>query len=156
NAVDHGLETTQERIDAGKPAEGTIRLAALHRSGRIVIEVADDGRRINRERVKAKAIEKGLIPPDLNMTDEEIDNIISLPASSAASTITDIAARAVGRNVVKSTVQTVGGSISITYTPGKGNTFTLSPPLTLAVLDAIIVSAAQQTLKAPLTTIIET
>ncbi len=156
NAVDHGLETTQERIDAGKPAEGTIRLAALHRSGRIVIEVADDGRGINRERVKAKAIEKGLIPPDLNMTDEEIDNIIFLPGFSTASTISDISGRGVGMDVVKRSIQALGGRISITSNPGKGSTFTLSLPLTLAVLDGMVVSAAQQTLIAPLTTIIET
>lgn len=156
NAVDHGLEITQERIDAGKPAEGTIRLAALHRSGRIVIEVSDDGRGINRERVRAKAIEKGLIAPDLNMTDEEIDNIIFLPGFSTASAISDISGRGVGMDVVKRSIQALGGRISITSNPGKGSTFTLSLPLTLAVLDGMVVSAAEQTLIAPLTTIIET
>ncbi len=156
NAVDHGLETTQERIDAGKSAEGTIRLAALHRSGRIVIEVSDDGRGINRERVRAKAIEKGLIAPDLNMTDEEIDNIIFLPGFSTASAISDISGRGVGMDVVKRSIQALGGRISITSNPGKGSTFTLSLPLTLAVLDGMVVSAAEQTLIAPLTTIIET
>ncbi|WP_135211671.1 chemotaxis protein CheA [Vitreimonas flagellata] len=156
NAVDHGLESTQERIDAGKPAEGTIRLAALHRSGRIVIEVSDDGRGINRERVRAKAIEKGLIAPDLNMTDEEIDNIIFLPGFSTASAISDISGRGVGMDVVKRSIQALGGRISITSNPGKGSTFTLSLPLTLAVLDGMVVSAAAQTLIAPLTTIIET
>ncbi|UPT63458.1 MAG: chemotaxis protein CheA [Hyphomonadaceae bacterium JAD_PAG50586_4] len=156
NAVDHGLETTQERIDAGKAAEGTIRLAALHRSGRIVIEVSDDGRGINRERVKAKAIEKGLIAADLNMTDEEIDNIIFLPGFSTASAISDISGRGVGMDVVKRSIQALGGRISINSNPGKGSTFTLSLPLTLAVLDGMVVSAAEQTLIAPLTTIIET
>jgi two-component system chemotaxis sensor kinase CheA len=156
NAVDHGLETTQERIDAGKSAEGTIRLAALHRSGRIVIEVSDDGRGINRERVKAKAIEKGLIAADLNMTDEEIDNIIFLPGFSTASAISDISGRGVGMDVVKRSIQALGGRISINSNPGKGSTFTLSLPLTLAVLDGMVVSAAEQTLIAPLTTIIET
>ncbi|MBN8605414.1 MAG: chemotaxis protein CheA [Caulobacterales bacterium] len=156
NAVDHGLESTQDRIDAGKPAEGTIRLAALHRSGRIVIEVSDDGRGINRERVRAKAIEKGLISPDVNMTDEEIDNIIFLPGFSTASAISDISGRGVGMDVVKRSIQALGGRISITSNPGKGSTFTLSLPLTLAVLDGMVVSAADQTLIAPLTTIIET
>jgi two-component system chemotaxis sensor kinase CheA len=156
NAVDHGLETTQERIDSGKSAEGTIRLAALHRSGRIVIEVSDDGRGINRERVKAKAIEKGLIAADLNMTDEEIDNIIFLPGFSTASAISDISGRGVGMDVVKRSIQALGGRISINSNPGKGSTFTLSLPLTLAVLDGMVVSAAEQTLIAPLTTIIET
>jgi two-component system, chemotaxis family, sensor kinase CheA len=156
NAVDHGLETTQERVDAGKSAEGTIRLAALHRSGRIVIEVSDDGRGINRERVKAKAIEKGLIAADLNMTDEEIDNIIFLPGFSTASAISDISGRGVGMDVVKRSIQALGGRISINSNPGKGSTFTLSLPLTLAVLDGMVVNAAEQTLIAPLTTIIET
>lgn len=156
NAVDHGLESTQERIDSGKPAEGTIRLAALHRSGRIVIEVADDGRGINRERVRAKAVERGLIAADVNMTDEEIDNIIFLPGFSTAAAISDISGRGVGMDVVKRSIQALGGRISITSNPGKGSTFTLSLPLTLAVLDGMVVSAADQTLIAPLTTIIET
>ncbi len=156
NAVDHGLESTAERIDAGKPAEGTIKLAALHRSGRIVIEVSDDGRGINRERVRAKAIEKGLISPDVPMSDEEIDNIIFLPGFSTASAISDISGRGVGMDVVKRSIQALGGRISITSQPGHGSTFTLSLPLTLAVLDGMVVTSAEQTLIAPLTTIIET
>jgi len=156
NAVDHGLEGPDERIDAGKPAEGTIKLAALHRSGRIVIEVSDDGRGINRERVRAKAIEKGLISPDVPMSDEEIDNIIFLPGFSTASAISDISGRGVGMDVVKRSIQALGGRISITSQPGRGSTFTLSLPLTLAVLDGMVVTSAEQTLIAPLTTIIET
>lgn len=157
NAVDHGLEATPEdRINAGKNPEGVIRLAALHRSGRIVIEVSDDGRGINRERVRAKAIERGLISPDQPMTDEEIDNIIFLPGFSTAATISDISGRGVGMDVVKRSIQALGGRITITSQPGKGSTFTMSLPLTLAVLDGMVVSAAEQTLIAPLTTIIET
>jgi two-component system chemotaxis sensor kinase CheA len=156
NAVDHGLEGPDERVNAGKPAEGTIKLAALHRSGRIVIEVSDDGRGINRERVRAKAIEKGLISPDLPMSDEEIDNIIFLPGFSTASAISDISGRGVGMDVVKRSIQALGGRISITSQPERGSTFTLSLPLTLAVLDGMVVTSAEQTLIAPLTTIIET
>ena len=157
NAVDHGLEATPEdRINAGKNPEGVIRLAALHRSGRIVIEVSDDGRGINRERVRAKAIERGLISADQPMTDEEIDNIIFLPGFSTAAAISDISGRGVGMDVVKRSIQALGGRITITSQPGKGSTFTMSLPLTLAVLDGMVVSAAEQTLIAPLTTIIET
>ena len=157
NAVDHGLEATPEdRINAGKNPEGVIRLAALHRSGRIVIEVSDDGRGINRERVRAKAIERGLISPDQPMTEEEIDNIIFLPGFSTAAAISDISGRGVGMDVVKRSIQALGGRITITSQPGKGSTFTMSLPLTLAVLDGMVVSAAEQTLIAPLTTIIET
>jgi two-component system chemotaxis sensor kinase CheA len=155
NAIDHGLEGPDDRVAAGKPAEGTVRLAALHRSGRIVIEISDDGRGINRERVKGIAISKGLIAEDVVLTDEEIDNLIFLPGFSTAETISDVSGRGVGMDVVRRSIQALGGRISISSTPGKGSTFTLSLPLTLAVLDGMVVTAADQTLVAPLTTIVE-
>jgi two-component system chemotaxis sensor kinase CheA len=156
NAIDHGLETPEERVAAGKPAEGVVRLSALHRSGRIVIEIGDDGKGINRERVRAKAIEKGLIAADAVLSDEEIDNLVFAPGFSTAATISDISGRGVGMDVVKRSIQALGGRISIASTPGKGSTFTMSLPLTLAVLDGMVVSVAGQTLVAPLTAIIET
>ncbi|NBW07634.1 MAG: chemotaxis protein CheA [Caulobacteraceae bacterium] len=155
NAIDHGLESPEERVAAGKPAEGTVRLAALHRSGRIVIEIGDDGKGINRERVKGIAISRGLIPEDAVLTDEEIDNLIFLPGFSTAETITDVSGRGVGMDVVKRSIQALGGRIAISSVPGKGSTFTLSLPLTLAVLDGMVVTAAEQTLVAPLTAIVE-
>ncbi|HEX8472146.1 MAG TPA: chemotaxis protein CheA [Brevundimonas sp.] len=155
NAIDHGLESPDDRIAAGKPAEGTVRLAALHRSGRIVIEISDDGRGINRERVKGIAISRGLIPEDAVLTDEETDNLIFLPGFSTAETITDVSGRGVGMDVVRRSIQALGGRISISSIPGKGSTFTLSLPLTLAVLDGMVVTAAEQTLVAPLTAIVE-
>ena len=155
NAIDHGLEGPDDRIAAGKPAEGTVRLAALHRSGRIVIEISDDGRGINRERVKGIAISRGLVPEDAVLTDDEIDNLIFLPGFSTAETITDVSGRGVGMDVVRRSIQALGGRISITSVPGKGSTFTLSLPLTLAVLDGMVVTAAEQTLVAPLTAIVE-
>jgi two-component system chemotaxis sensor kinase CheA len=145
NAIDHGLETPEERIAAGKPAEGTVRLAALHRSGRIVIEIADDGRGINRERVKKIAVDKGLIAADAALTDEQIDNLIFLPGFSTAAVVSDISGRGVGMDVVRRSIQALGGRISISSVPGKGSTFTLSLPLTLAVLDGMVVTAADQT-----------
>ena len=155
NAIDHGLEGPEDRLAAGKPAEGTVRLAALHRSGRIVIEISDDGRGINRERVKGIAVSRGLIAEDAALTDDEIDNLIFLPGFSTAETITDVSGRGVGMDVVRRSIQALGGRISISSTPGKGSTFTLSLPLTLAVLDGMVVTGAEQTLVAPLTAIVE-
>jgi len=156
NAIDHGLERPEVRVAKGKPAEGQVRLTALHRSGRIVLEVADDGAGINRERVKQKAIENGLIAPDAQLSDEEIDNLIFLPGFSTASTISDISGRGVGMDVVRQSVVALGGRISIASKPGQGSTFTLSLPLTLAVLDGMVVSAAGHTLIIPLGAIVET
>jgi two-component system chemotaxis sensor kinase CheA len=155
NAIDHGLESPEERKAAGKNPEGVVRLAALHRSGRIVIEVQDDGKGINRERVLAIAVNKGLISPDLTLTDEEIDNLIFLPGFSTADKISDVSGRGVGMDVVKRSVQALGGRISISSRPGLGSTFTLSLPLTLAVLDGMVVDVAGETLVIPLACIVE-
>ncbi|GBF56390.1 chemotaxis protein CheA [Candidatus Phycosocius bacilliformis] len=155
NAIDHGLEDSEGRAAAGKPKEGTIRLAALHRSGRIVIEVSDDGRGINRERVRKIAIDRGLIAADANLTNEETDNLIFLPGFSTADTVSDISGRGVGMDVVRRSIQQLGGRISIASTPGKGSVFTMSLPLTLAVLDGMVVRAGGQTLLSPLPSIIE-
>jgi two-component system chemotaxis sensor kinase CheA len=156
NAIDHGLESPAARLAAGKPAEGLVRLTALHRSGRIVIEVADDGAGINRPVVRAKAIERGLVGPDAQLTDDEIDNLIFLPGFSTAATISDISGRGVGMDVVRRSVQAMGGRISIASRPGQGSTFTLSLPLTLAVLDGMVVKTSEQTLIIPLGAVLET
>ena len=155
NAIDHGLESPEERKAAGKNPEGVVRLAALHRSGRIVIEVQDDGKGINRERVLSIAVNKGLISPDVTLTDEEIDNLIFLPGFSTADKISDVSGRGVGMDVVKRSVQALGGRISISSRPGLGSTFTLSLPLTLAVLDGMVVDVAGETLVIPLACIVE-
>jgi two-component system chemotaxis sensor kinase CheA len=156
NAIDHGLESPEQRRLAGKPELGTVRLAAMHRSGRIVIEVSDDGAGINRARVRESAIEKGLIAADVVLSDEETDNLIFLAGFSTAATISDISGRGVGMDVVRRSIQALGGRIAITSRPGLGSTFTLSLPLTLAVLDGMVVTVADQTLIVPLTAIIET
>jgi two-component system chemotaxis sensor kinase CheA len=155
NAIDHGLEDVDGRLAAGKPKEGIIRLAALHRSGRIVIEVSDDGRGINRERVRKIAVDRGLIAADANLSNEETDNLIFLPGFSTADTVSDISGRGVGMDVVRRSIQQLGGRISIASTPGKGSVFTMSLPLTLAVLDGMVVRAGGQTLLSPLSSIIE-
>lgn len=155
NAIDHGLESPADRLAAGKPEEGTVRLAALHRSGRIVIEISDDGKGINRPRVKGIAVERGLIAEDAVLSDDEIDNLIFLPGFSTATEVSDLSGRGVGMDVVRRSIQSLGGRISIASNPGKGSTFTLSLPLTLAVLDGMVVGADEQTLVAPLAAIVE-
>jgi len=156
NAVDHGLESPEQRIAAGKPPEGTVRLAAAHRSGRVIIEVSDDGQGINRARVLQKAIANGLVPADAQLSDGEIDNLLFLPGFSTASTVSSISGRGVGMDVVKRSIQALGGRISISSAPGQGSTFTLSLPLTLAVLDGIVVTVDEQVFVIPLTAIVET
>lgn len=156
NAIDHGLETPDERIAAGKVPEGTVRLSALHRSGRIVIEVSDDGKGINRQRVRELAVERGVIAADQPLTDEEVDNLIFAPGFSTAKAVSDLSGRGVGLDVVKRSIQSLGGRISITSKAGQGSTFTMSLPLTLAVLDGMVVSVGEQTLIVPLAAIVET
>ncbi|MEO1020013.1 MAG: chemotaxis protein CheA, partial [Pseudomonadota bacterium] len=156
NAVDHGLETPEERVQAGKPAEGVVRLSAAHRSGRVVIIIADDGAGINRERVKGIAIKKNLIPDDAQLSDGEIDNLLFMPGFSTAETISDLSGRGVGMDVVKRAIQSLGGRITITSQPGHGSTFSVSLPLTLAVLDGMVVGVADETVVVPLSSIVET
>lgn len=156
NAVDHGIETPEKREAAGKNPEGTVKLTAKHRSGRILIELQDDGAGINRERVRQKAIDNELIAADSNLSDDEIDNLIFMPGFSTADKVSDISGRGVGMDVVKRSIQALGGRISISSRPGQGSTFTMSLPLTLAVLDGMVVTVAGQTLVVPLTAIVET
>jgi two-component system chemotaxis sensor kinase CheA len=156
NAIDHGLEKPEGRKAVSKPSEGVVHLSAAHRSGRVVIEVSDDGSGINRTKVKASAVSKGLIAPEAQLTDNEIDNLIFLPGFSTADTVSNISGRGVGMDVVKRSIQALGGRISIASRPGQGSTFTMSLPLTLAVLDGMVVRVADQTLVVPLTAIVET
>jgi two-component system, chemotaxis family, sensor kinase CheA len=128
----------------------------MHRSGRIVIEITDDGAGINRPKVQEIAVGKGLISADANLTNEEIDNLIFAPGFSTASSVSELSGRGVGMDVVKRSIQALGGRVSITSEPGKGSIFTMSLPLTLAVLDGMIVTVGDQTVVVPLTAIIET
>lgn len=155
NAIDHGLESTDARIAAGKAPEGVVKLSAEHRSGKILISIADDGAGINRERVFSKAVEKGLIAPDAQLTDEEIDNLIFAAGFSTAAVVSNISGRGVGMDVVRQNVKDLGGRITIQSTPGKGSVFTLALPLTLAISDGMIVQVGDQTLVVPLTHVVE-
>ena len=156
NAVDHGLESREKREAAGKPREGVVRLSAMHRSGRVIIEVSDDGAGINRPRVRQIAIEKGLISADEQLTDGEIDNLLFMPGFSTASEVSNLSGRGVGMDVVKKSIQALGGRVSIVSVPGQGSSFIISLPLTLAILDGMVVRIAGQTTIIPLTDIVET
>jgi two-component system, chemotaxis family, sensor kinase CheA len=155
NSIDHGLESPDEREKAGKPRSGTVHLSARHRSGRIVIEVEDDGRGINRPRVLEKAVERGLVAAGASLSDEEIDNLIFLPGFSTVDTVSAISGRGVGMDVVRRNIASLGGRIVVHSTPGEGTRFVLSLPLTLAVLDGMVISVGEQRFVLPLTNIIE-
>ena len=155
NSLDHGLETIEGRESSGKPRCGEIRLNAEHRSGRILIEVSDDGRGINRTKVRAKAEERGLVEPGAIMTDEEVDSLIFAPSLSTAESVSNISGRGVGMDVVKRNIQSLGGRISVESKEGVGTKFTLSLPLTLAVLDGMVVAVGSETYLVPITVISE-
>lgn len=156
NAVDHGLEPTETRLANGKSRQGEIRLAAAHRSGRVVIEVSDDGGGINREKVLSIAQKKGLVPEDAALADGEIDQLLFLPGFSTADEVSALSGRGVGMDVVKTQITSLGGRITIESTPGVGTKFSISLPLTLAVLDGMVVTVAGETLVLPLNSIVET
>jgi two-component system chemotaxis sensor kinase CheA len=155
NAVDHGIEPPAERLANGKPALGTVRLSAAHVGGRIVIQVTDDGRGIDRARVRARAVERGLLSPDAALTEDQLDNLIFLPGLSTAETVSEISGRGVGMDVVRRNVERLGGRVLIRSVAGKGSTFYLSLPLTLAVLDGMVVGVGRETYIVPLTVILE-
>ena len=156
NAIDHGLETAEVRTAAGKEPRGTVTLSAAHRSGRVVIEVADNGGGINRERVLASAISKGLVPENAVLEPAEIDRLLFTPGFSTASAVTSLSGRGVGMDVVNSEIKRLGGRVSILSTPGQGSTISISLPLTLAVLDGMVVDVAGETLVVPIPAIAET
>ncbi len=156
NAVDHGLESREERATAGKPAMGTIRMAASHRSGSVIITVKDDGAGLNRPKILEIAKRKGLIAADAELSDAEIDQLLFMAGFSTASSISNLSGRGVGLDVVRNAVQGLGGRISIATTPGLGTEFTIILPLTLAVMDGMVVTVGGHTLVVPITSIIET
>ncbi|MCW0232017.1 MAG: chemotaxis protein CheA [Ferrovibrio sp.] len=155
NSCDHGIESPEDRSAAGKPAEGVIHVSADQRGGRIVIEITDDGRGINREKVMKKAIEKKLVAPDAVLSNEEIDNLIFLPGFSTADTVSNISGRGVGMDVVRQNIQSLGGRVHIQSRPGQGSSFILTLPLTLAVLDGMVLKVGVQSYILPLANIVE-
>lgn len=155
NAVDHGLEPAEARKAVGKSDTGTVRLAAEHRSGRVLIEIADDGAGIDRARVRALAVERGLVAADARLSDAEIDGLLFLPGFSTARRVSDLSGRGVGMDVVKRSIVALGGRIAIASKPGQGTTFSISLPLTLAILDGMVVRVGAETVVVPLAVILE-
>lgn len=157
NAVDHGIESPADRVLAGKPAEGCLRLRAFHQSGSVVIEVADDGAGIALERVLAKAIERGLVTPEQakEMTEREALQLIFLPGFSTAAAVTTVSGRGVGMDVVRANVEKVGGSVELESKVGLGTTLRLRVPLTLAIVPALVVRSGGQSFALPQTALVE-
>jgi two-component system chemotaxis sensor kinase CheA len=155
NSIDHGIETPDQRAAAGKSRSATVRLRAFHRSGQIVIQVMDDGRGIHREKVLAKARKNGLVPPNGNITDQEILNLIFHPGFSTAEQISDVSGRGVGMDVVKKQIQKLRGSVDIESPPGQGTTFSLRLPLTLAIIDGLVVTVGAERFIIPLASVKE-
>ena len=155
NALDHGIEAPHQRTALGKPAQGTIHLSAEHRGGRIVIELSDDGHGIDRARVLARARERGLVGATAQPSEEEIDNLIFLPGFSTVDVVSSISGRGVGMDVVRRNIQALGGRITLQSRARAGSRFVLSLPLTLAILDGMIVAVGRQSYVVPLTNIVE-
>ncbi|NIZ62606.1 chemotaxis protein CheA [Sedimentitalea sp. CY04] len=156
NAVDHGIESPEARAAAGKEKGGEITLTAAHRSGSVCIEVKDDGAGLNRKKIRQIAIDKGLIPENAELNDSEIDNLLFLPGFSTAKEISNLSGRGVGMDVVKNAVTALGGRVNISSNPGQGSVFSIILPLTLAVMDGMVVSVAGHTMVVPITAIVET
>jgi two-component system chemotaxis sensor kinase CheA len=155
NSIDHGIEAPATRLAAGKKEAGTIRLCAEQRGGRIVIEITDDGAGINTDRVLQKAREKGLVAADAVLNQDEINNLIFLPGFSTAEVVSDLSGRGVGMDVVRRNIQDLGGRITLKSEAGRGMSIELALPLTLAVMDGMIVRVAQETYVMPISAIVE-
>jgi two-component system chemotaxis sensor kinase CheA len=155
NAADHGLELPDEREAAGKQRQGTIRLRAFHRGGNIVIEIEDDGRGLNREAILEKAASRGLIPEDRKLSEAEINNLIFHPGFSTAKAITDISGRGVGMDVVKKAIEKLRGRVEINSRPGQGSTFVITLPLTLAIIEGMLVRVGAERYVIPALAILE-
>jgi two-component system chemotaxis sensor kinase CheA len=156
NALDHGLETPEQRAAAGKNATGTIELGAFHESGNIIIEVRDDGAGLNKAKILRKARERGLVAPDQELTEEQIDNLIFMPGFSTAEQISDVSGRGVGMDVVRRNINDLGGHVQISSAEGSGSTIRIRLPLTLAILDGQLVRVGREIYVISLLAIVET
>ncbi|WP_342708559.1 hybrid sensor histidine kinase/response regulator [Bradyrhizobium sp. B124] len=157
NSADHGLETTAERVASGKPEQGTIRLSAYHEGGHIIICIADNGRGLNTERIKAKALQNGLVTEaELEkMTEAQIHKFIFAPGFSTAAQVTSVSGRGVGMDVVRTNIDQIGGTIDIKSVAGEGASVTIKIPLTLAIVSALIVEAGGDRFAIPQLSVVE-
>ncbi|MGE7836398.1 chemotaxis protein CheW [Viridibacillus arvi] len=158
NGLDHGVESPEVRRAKGKPEEGTIVLRAYHSGNHVFIELEDDGAGINREKVLSKAISKGVVTPEVaaSMTDNQVNELILSSGFSTADVISDVSGRGVGLDVVKSTIESLGGNITIESTEGKGSLFSIQLPLTLSIISVMLVEIEKEIYAIPLSSIIET
>ncbi|WP_455203260.1 chemotaxis protein CheA [Kaarinaea lacus] len=155
NAMDHGIELPDTRSAAGKTETGTLHLNAFHQGGNIVIEISDDGAGLNKERILAKAVERGLVEPGVELPDAKIYDLLFQPGFSTAEKITDVSGRGVGMDVVRKNIQALGGTVDVESVAGQGTTFTIRLPLTLAILDGQLVRVGEHTYIIPLVSIVE-
>ncbi len=157
NAIDHGIEPPEERVAAGKPEEGTIKLSAYQEGDRIIISIEDDGRGINVEKVKKKAVEKGLITPEQaeNMSDKEAFELLFMPGFSTADKVSEVSGRGVGMDVVASTIHALRGTIEVESEPGKGTKFIMKLPLTVAIIRTLMVGVNERIFAIPLYSVVE-
>ena len=155
NALDHGLETPEERVAAGKSETGTITLNAFHQSGNIMIQIIDDGRGLNKQKILNKAIQNGVVSEKEVLSDEQIQDLIFQPGFSTADQVTDVSGRGVGMDVVRRNIQELNGGIEVRSVKGEGSTFTIRLPLTLAILDGQLIQVGKQTFIVPLVSIVE-
>lgn len=154
NSVDHGIEMPEERQAVGKPVQGQVFLSAYHSAGSVVVEIKDDGKGLNRDVILAKAIERELVSEDANLSDAEIYNLIFEPGFSTAQTVTDVSGRGVGMDVVRRNIESIGGQAEISSEPGKGCTFQIRLPLTLAIIDGMVARVGQETYVIPTISIV--
>jgi two-component system, chemotaxis family, sensor kinase CheA len=155
NAIDHGLEIPEKRRAAGKGDTGTLRLEAFHRGGTIVVEIVDDGAGLNREAIVAKALQKGLIQSGDDLSDDAVGELIFQPGFSTAAVTTDLSGRGVGMDVVRRNVAALGGHVAIQSRPGAGTKFTITLPLTLAIIDGLSAAVGEECYIVPLVSIVE-
>ncbi|MDC7225678.1 MAG: chemotaxis protein CheA [Spirochaetales bacterium] len=155
NSVDHGIESPEARLEAGKPSNGTVLLKARNEGNMIVIEVSDDGNGIDVEKVKAKAIANGVIHPSKNLTDVEAYNLIFEPGFSTAKEITNISGRGVGLDVVRKQIEKLNGNVSVYSEPGAGSVFTIKLPLTLAIIQGLLVRVGTEIYAIPITSVVD-
>jgi two-component system chemotaxis sensor kinase CheA len=155
NAIDHGLETPDKRRATGKGDLGTLKLEASHRGGNIVVEVSDDGAGLNRDAIVAKAVQRGLIASGDGLSDEAVADLIFQPGFSTAAVTTDLSGRGVGMDVVRRNVADLGGTVTIRSTQGKGSVFTITLPLTLAIIDGLTAAVGEERYIVPLVSIVE-
>src|SRR5690606_16952614 len=155
NAMDHGIEPIEQRLAAGKPEQGVLALNAYHQSGSVVIEISDDGRGLDTERILRKAVERGLVEPEAQLAERDIYNLIFAPGFSTAEKVTDLSGRGVGMDVVRQNIEQLRGTVDIQSTRGKGSTFRIQLPLTLAIIDGFQVAVGDADFVLPLDLVVE-